>query len=474
MNTRTEHDSLGPMTIPADAYYGAQTARAIENFPVSGLRAHPALILAFVQLKQAAALANVELGTLDPKIGEAIITAADEVRHGALLDQFVVDVYQAGAGTSFNMNANEVLANRALEILGKSKGEYAALSPNDHVNMAQSTNDTFPTATHVALLMMHRLLDPVLGRLAEALCAKGLEFAKVYKLGRTHLQDAVPVTLGMEFEAYGDCIARGRRILAEAAKELEPVALGATAVGTGMNAHPRYRELAVKHLSELTGLPLRTDRNLREALQSHLPIAHFSGTLRTLAGELSRIASDLRLLCSGPISGLAEITLPAVQPGSSIMPGKINPSMPECLNMICFHIIGNDLTVSLAAQGGQLELNVFTPISAAVLLHSMTTLINFLPVFTDKCIAGITADAEKCWEYFERNPALATALNPHIGYLKAAKLAKESMARKKPVKHLAVEQRLITEEMAEEIFNPERLVAPREHEPSRKRSRKKS
>jgi aspartate ammonia-lyase len=361
MENRKEIDPLGERAIPKNAYYGIQTLRATENFPVSGIKAPLPFIKAYVLIKKAVATANAQVGWLEPKTAKAIIQACDEVLAGKLLDQFVVDVFQAGAGTSFNMNVNEVLANRALEILGKTKGDYKNVNPNDHVNMGQSTNDTFPTALHVSVLMALQPLLSALDELAEAFEELGRKNANVLKSGRTHLQDAVPVTIGQEFTAYGSAIANACAELRKSQENLYAVALGGTATGTGANAHPDYKQIAIAELAKMTGFSLKPAWNNFEALQSHRAAQTVSSALKELALELMRIANDLRLLASGPTTGLNEITLPSVQPGSSIMPGKVNPVMAECLDMVAFQVVGNDLAVSLAVQAGQLELNVMTP-----------------------------------------------------------------------------------------------------------------
>jgi fumarate hydratase, class II len=455
---RLEKDPLGQKEIPDEAYYGIQTARAVENFPVSGLRAHPVFIRSYVELKKAAALANMELEVLERTRGEAIVKAAKDVLSGRFPDQFPVDAFQAGAGTSFNMNVNEVLANRALEILGRSKGDYAYLSPNDHVNMAQSTNDTFPTACHLAVHAHAELLLLSLRGLAEGLFRKGGEFLGIPKTGRTHLMDATPVSLGDEFRAYGSAVARAARRVAERRDDLLELPIGGTATGTGINAPPGYTQKIVSILGGMRRQPFRSAENSFEMLQSRAHLAAFSGALRECAQELIRIANDLRLLNSGPTAGLAEILLPAVQPGSSIMPGKVNPVMAECLNMICFQVIGNDTVVSLAAQAGQMELNVMTPVMIHNILQSMDLLIRFLPVFTEKCVDGIRADEEKCRSYLLKNPSLATLLSQRIGYLEAAKLAKESLEKDIPVPELVVQKGILSAEEAKELFSTENLM----------------
>ncbi|MEW6669990.1 MAG: aspartate ammonia-lyase [Thermodesulfobacteriota bacterium] len=461
---RLEKDPLGEMEIPEEVYYGIQTARAVENFPVSGLRAHPVFIRSYVEIKKAAALANMELGLLERTRGEAIVKAAEELLSGRFMDQFPVDAFQAGAGTSFNMNVNEVLANRALEILGRNKGDYAYLSPNDHVNMAQSTNDTFPTACHLAVHAHAEPLLKVLQGLAQGLFRKGLEFQGIAKTGRTHLMDATPVGLGDEFRAYGSAVARAARRIEQRRDDLLELPIGGTATGTGINAPAGYRRKIVSILSRMRRQAFRPAGDSFEMLQSRSHLAAFSGALRECAQELGRIANDLRLLNSGPTAGLAEILLPAVQPGSSIMPGKVNPVMAECLNMICFQVIGNDTAVSLAAQAGQMELNVMTPVMIHNILQSMDLLIRFLPVFTERCVEGIRADEEKCRSYLLKNPSLATLLSPRIGYLGAAKLAKESREKGIPVPELAVKKKLLTPQEAEEIFSTENLLGRKNRE----------
>jgi aspartate ammonia-lyase len=457
---RIENDTLGAVAVPDDALYGAQTQRAVENYPVSGLREHPQFIRAFIVLKKAAALANRELGTLEPRLADAIVKACDQIlddfeghrRH------FVVDVFQAGAGTSFNMNCNEVIANLANLALGGRLGEYKPVHPNDHVNMAQSTNDVFPTAIRVAAVMMTGRLVPELQRLVLAFDEKGTQFADVIKSGRTHLQDAVPVTLGQEFRAYAAALKRANRLLVDASMELFDLGIGGTAAGTGMNAPRGYRQTVVKHLNALTGSEFRPAPDLRESMQSQLPVAAVSSALRNVALELTRITNDLRLLASGPQTGLAEVILPAVQPGSSIMPGKVNPSMLECMNQICFHVLGGATAIDYAVQAGQLELNVMMPLMAFELLFSIDILTNYLPVFVEKCIRGIDADRERCEAYYISSPSLATALNPIIGYARAAEIAKESAKSGRPIPELLREKNILSEEEIARIFTPEFLA----------------
>ncbi len=457
---RVERDTLGEVRVPDDALWGAQAQRAVENYPVSGLREHPIFIRSFIQLKKAAALANKELSGLEPKLAGAIVAACDELlnNEAKYRDQFVVDVFQAGAGTSFNMNVNEVIANLANRSLGGKLGEYTPVHPNDHVNMAQSTNDVFPTAIRVAATALLNELWPQIDKLATAFDERGAAFADVIKSGRTHLQDAVPVTLGQEFKAYGAAIRRATRLFRDAAKELLVLAIGGTAAGTGINTPKGYRFVVVRHLNQITGLQFTSQEDLREGMQSQLPVSAVSGAYRNLALELTRIMNDLRLLASGPQTGLAEIILPVVQPGSSIMPGKVNPSMLECMNQVLFHIIGSDTALALAVQAGQLDLNVMMPLMAFELLFSIEILKNYLPVFVEKCIRGIEADRERCEAYYISSPSLATALNPLIGYARAAEIAKESAKNGKPIPQLLREKKLLSEEEIARIFTPEFLA----------------
>jgi aspartate ammonia-lyase len=432
--------------------------RATENFPVSGLKGPIQIIKAYVLIKKAAATANMQVGWLDKKIGEAIIAACDEVLDGKLVDQFVVDVFQAGAGTSFNMNTNEVLANRALEILGKEKGNYKFVSPNDHVNMAQSTNDTYPTALHVSVLTALQPLLKALDELAAAFNGLGEKNVQVLKSGRTHLQDALPVTMGQEFTAYGSAISNVAAELRRRQENLYAVALGGTAVGTGANTHADYKRLAVGELAKLSGFPLKPASNNFEALQSHRAAQTVSSGLKELALELIRIANDLRLLASGPTTGINEITLPPVQPGSSIMPGKVNPVMAECLDMVAYQVVGCDAAVSMAVQAGQLELNVMTPAIAYNMLFSIQILENYIPIFTEKCVRGIAVDEKRCEQYLEKNPSLATLLAPKIGYLEAAKIAKQAQAENRTVKEVALEKGLLAKEELDKIFSRKNLL----------------
>jgi aspartate ammonia-lyase len=458
---RVEHDSMGDVNVPVNAYYGVQTQRAVENFPVSGRKAHPAMIRALVAVKRACAMANESLGKLDQRRSRAICQACDEVLgRGLLLDQWVVDLYQAGAGTSMNMNTNEVLANRALELMNKHRGQYDVLSPNDHVNMSQSTNDTFPTAMHVAALLVWRDLRLALEQMVRDLSAKARIFNTVIKSGRTHLQDAVPIRLGQEFAAYSAAVADAIAEIDHAAGGLCEVALGGSAVGTGLNTHERWSGTVVPQLGKLLDLPLRPARDLRQRMQSMLPVATMSAAMRNLALELIRIANDLRLMASGPRTGLAEIELPPVQPGSSIMPGKVNPSMPECLNMICFQVVGNDAAVAMASQAGQLELNVMMPGMTVSLLDSMEYLKNFLPVFCKKCLAGITVNVDRCESYFENSVGLATILNQKIGYLKAAEVAKRAVAEGRSALDIIRQENLIPAKELKALLDIKTVTEP--------------
>ncbi len=455
---RTERDPLGELDVPADAYYGIQTARAVENFPISGLRAPDDLITATILVKKAAAESNLALGRLTPEIANAIRAAADEILAGAFRDQFVVDVYQAGAGTSHNMNANEVLANRAGELLGEPKGAYTRVHPNDHVNMGQSTNDVYPTATRLALLLGAAPLVAAAEALSVSLEHKSEEFAAVLKTGRTHLQDAVPITLGQEFGGYAECVRRGADDVVSAARQLHELNIGATAVGTGLNAGDQYRTLVVAHLTRYTNLPLTPAANLFRVTQSMGDVLAYSSAMRRLAVETGKIASDLRLLSSGPRAGIAEIALPAVQPGSSIMPGKVNPSVPEMVNQVCFQVMGCDATVAIACEAGQLELNVMMPVIAWNALHASKILREALKVFRLRCVAGITADQARARELLDRSTATATALSPYIGYAATAEIAKESVKSGKTIRALVLERGLMNEGRLNEILSVESMT----------------
>jgi aspartate ammonia-lyase len=444
--------------VPADALYGVQTQRAVENFPISGLRAVPSLVRAIVHIKRAAAMTHRTTKRLDKKRADAIIKAADEVLAGDHADQFVVDVYQAGAGTSMNMNVNEVLANRANEILGAKRGAYDPVHPNDHVNMAQSTNDVVPTAMRIAALDLLGPLTSALSSLKKSLSGRAEAFDDIVKAGRTHLQDAMPIRLGQEFGAWASSIERSTRRLSAAADYLRELGIGGSAVGTGVNVEPEYPTLIVTALRESTGQLLRTGGNRIQLMQSMGDIAAFSAALRGLAVEISKIASDLRLMASGPRTGLDEIVLPAVQPGSSIMPGKVNPSVPEMVNQVCFQVIGNDTTVAIAAEHGQLELNVMMPVIAHNVQFSMTILTNAIRVLDEKCVAGITAVEEQAAYWVERSAALSTALAPYIGYAKAAELAKESVKTGESIRELAKRKKVLPAADLDRVLDLRRMT----------------
>ncbi len=459
--TRTERDSLGDLQVPQEALWGAQTQRAIENYPISGQRMDPAMVAAVAAIKAAAARTHAALGMLSPEKATAIEQASMELLQGQWRDHVVVDVYQAGAGTSFHMNVNEVIANRANQLLGEEVGLYSQVHPNDHVNKGQSTNDVIPTAMRLAALELARPLEAALSDLAAALDAKGEEFDDVVKSGRTHLQDAVPVRLGQEFKAYAAAVRRGHRALHETVAALNELGLGGSAVGTGLNTPEAYRERVVDELRPILGLPdLRPAEDYFEAMQSMAVFANVSGALRTLAIELGRIANDLRLLSSGPRTGLHEIVLPAVQPGSSIMPGKVNPSIAEMLNQVCFQVIGCDATVASAAGAGQLELNVMMPVIAHNLLFAMRLLANAVEVFTARCVSGIEADVERCREYAASSVGLATVLNPLIGYAAAAEVAKTSTRTGMPIPAVVRAMGLLSEDQIRTTFAPQALTEP--------------
>jgi aspartate ammonia-lyase len=457
---RSEKDSLGVKRIPADVYYGIQTARAVENYPISGMRAHPTLIRAIGMVKQAAAEANRALGLVDEKRAKAIAEAAKEVVAGKWNDQFVVDVFQAGAGVSFHMNANEVIANRAIRLLRGKLGDYKIVHPNDHVNYGQSTNDVFPTSMRLATLLELEKLYPVLDSLAAAFAAKGKEFHHIMKSGRTHMQDAVPMRLGQEFAAYSVAVSKAAESIRRAGDSLRELGLGGSAVGTGINTHPDYRVKAIASLARISGQKVVPAGDMRWAMQSNACMAEVSGTLRNLALEIIRISTDLRLLASGPNTGFYEIVLPALQPGSSIMPGKINPVMPELAAMVCFQVIGNDTAVAFAVQAGQLELNVMMPTMTYSVLQSITIMTNMLRVFSTRCVAGITANEKRANFYAQSTVSLATALNPYIGYAKAAEIAKEAVATGRSIIDIAREKNLLSEEEIAEILDPVRMTEP--------------
>ncbi len=460
---RIERDTLGEVKVPAGAYYGAQTARAVENFPISGIGPKRVFVWATALIKLAAAETNASLGLLDKRIARAVVKAATEAEEGRLDEHFVVDVYQAGAGTSHNMNANEVIANRAIELLGGRRGDYTIVHPNDHVNMAQSTNDTFPTAMRLAALKSSEELLKSLGLLEAELVKKAKRFDRIIKSARTHLQDAVPIRLGQDFSAYAESVRKRTADIKDTLKALKNLPIGATAAGTGLNTHPRYRKEVVKRLSFHTGIKgLRPAPDMLEAINSAADFSAFSGALRLAALELIRIANDLRLLSSGPKTGLGEIRLPAVQPGSSIMPGKVNPVMAEMLNMVCFQVVGNDTAVVMAAQAGQLELNVMGPVINYNILQSIEILTTAVAAFTTRCVKGIEADRERCRYFFENSVGLATVLNPVIGYVKAAEVAKEAASTGKTIKDITIERGVLTEKEWNLLFEPEAVTGPRD------------
>jgi len=455
---RTEKDPLGSLDVPAAALYGVQTVRATVNFPISGLRPLPMFVTGVVWIKKAAALTHRETGRLDPRLADAIIQAADEVLAGQHRENFVVDVYQAGAGTSHNMNVNEVLANRANEILGSARGTYAPVHPNDHVNMAQSTNDVIPTAIRLGVLALATGLHGAATQLRDSLLEKGRAFDDVLKSGRTHLQDAMPIRLGQEFHAYGGTIDRNIQRLDQAADYLRELGIGGSAVGTGVNVEPSYPALMVRHLEELTGLTLRAGADRVQLMQSMGDVAAFSGQLRTLAVDLSKCASDLRLMASGPRTGLDELVLPAVQPGSSIMPGKVNPSIAEMVNQVCFQVMGNDLCVAIAAEHGQLELNVMMPVIAHNVMLSVMILTSAMTQLADRCVRGIEANREQCAYWLERSAALATALAPRIGYARAAELSKQSVKEGVLVRDMVKRDHLLPADEIDEVLDLRKMT----------------
>ncbi len=460
---RTEHDLLGSRAVPADAYYGIHTLRALENFRITGtaISIYPELVVALACIKEAAAVANCELGLLDARLAGAIRRACEEVRGGRLLDQFVVDVIQGGAGTSTNMNANEVLCNRALELLGHAKGDYQVLHPLDHLNLSQSTNDVYPTAIRLALNFDIRRLLAEMAALRAAFAAKAAEFADVLKVGRTQLQDAVPMTLGQEFSTYAVMLAEDEQRLSEAATLIREINLGATAIGTGINTHPDYPALVTRRLSEIAGVDLVLAPNLVEATQDTGAFVQLSGVLKRIAVKLSKTCHDLRLLSSGPRAGIGEIVLPAVQAGSSIMPGKVNPVIPEVVNQIAFEVIGNDITVTMAAEAGQLQLNAFEPIIAHNLFRSLAYLAAGCRTLNERCVQGIVANRERARRLLDESTALVTALNPYLGYAVASEIAQEALATGVRVYDLVLARKLMTREQLDSILRPEMLTQPR-------------
>lgn len=457
---RMEKDSLGEKKIRDTAYFGVQTQRSVENYPISGIRSHSFLIRAYALVKYAAARTNAEAGLLEDGRARAIQKAALEIAEGAFAEHFVVDVFQSGAGTALNMNMNEVIANRSLEILGHKRGEYGEVHPNDHVNMSQSTNDTYPTAMRIAVLFKLKEFYPALSKLAASFYKKGREFDSVITTARTHLQDAVPIRLGQEFTAYGITLEESLKDIKQNADDLLEVSIGGTAVGTGINTPHGYGRRVLRYLKAVTKLPLVASANLVESTQSQRQIAHISASLRNCAIEVNRIARDLRLLASGPNTGIAEITLPPAQPGSSIMPGKVNPSILECVNMVCFEVMGVDSTVALAVSGGELNLNVFMPLMSFKLLYAIEIFQNALTILREKCVAGIAANKARCLDYAFRSPSIITALNPLIGYAASAKIAEECIKTGKPIQAIILEKGILSQEQLNKLLDPFRLTEP--------------
>ena len=457
---RMEHDFLGEIAIPDEIYYGVQTTRALENFAITGHKLNDDFIKSFGIVKAAAAKANMKTGRMPKDIGNAIVQAAEEIADGKFHDQFVVDPIQGGAGTSINMNANEVIANRALEILGEKKGNYELISPNNHVNMAQSTNDVMPTAMRICTITKAKKLIIALEEMAAAFTDKGDSFKHILKMGRTHLQDAVPITLGQEFYAYAEAVKRGIKRIQENIKNMHRVNMGATAVGTGLNAEPEYIEFVVEELSKLTGEEIESADNLVDATQNTDQMAEFSSALKVTALALCKIANDLRLMASGPRTGLGEISLPERQPGSSIMPGKVNPVIPEVVNQVVYQVVGNDLAISMAVENGQFELNVMEPVMAYNLFNSLTILTNAVNALNYKCVKGIRANEERCREMIDKSVGIVTALLPHIGYEQASSVAKEALKTGQSVRNLVIAGGLLTAEQLEIILSPEEMTRP--------------
>ena len=457
---RTEKDSIGTKEVPEDVYYGVQSLRAAENFRITGLSMHSEVINSLAQINKAAAITNCEVGILDKKIAEAIVQACDEITAGKLHDEFIVDPIQGGAGTSINMNANEVIANRAIEILGGEKGDYSIVHPNDHVNCGQSTNDVIPTAGKITSLKLLKNAKKELERLYEALCVKAKEFDAIIKMGRTQMQDAVPIRLGQEFQAYSAAIRRDITRMETAQEEMKCLNLGGTAIGTGINADEKYLKRIVPNLAEITGMDLVQAYDLIDATQNLDPFVAVSGAVKACAVTLSKIANDFRLMSSGPRCGFAEINLPAKQNGSSIMPGKVNPVIPEVVNQVAFNIIGNDVTITMAAEAGQLELNAFEPITFYCLFQSIDTLAYAVETFVDNCVTGITANEERCKELVENSVGIVTALSPHVGYAKAAAIAKEAINTGTSVRKLILKEGILTEAELEEILDVKGMTEP--------------
>ena len=444
MKYRSDKDSLGTIKIPSDVYYGPFTGRAIKQYQVTGQKPHPYLIKSFVMIKRSAAIANMKTKVINKKQGTAIVNACDKILSGKYQDQFVVDMINSGAGTAFNMNVNEVIANVALKVLGKKQGQYQFIHPNDHVNMSQSSNDTYPTAMHMSILFSLKELVPIIDKLITALDKKAKKFSKYKKIGRTHLMDALPVTLGNEFGAYVTSLTKAQHVIISSISQLEQISLGGTAVGTGANTSKGYRKIVIIELARISKLKLIPQKNMQYSLQSRFAITNTSSALKNFAIELGKISNDIRLMASGPVAGLSEIGIPAVHAGSSIMPGKVNPSLAECMNMICFSVIGNDTAVSFAAHAGQFELNVMLPGMLKAILDSTDMLTNFLPIFSKNLIDGLTANQSKLRANIENSPVIVTLLTPKIGYLKSAELFKESLKTGKTIRELVIAKKLLT------------------------------
>ena len=444
MKFRTDKDSLGSVKVPYNAFYGPFTGRAIKQYNVTGQKSHKNLIRSFVMIKRSTAIANMKTKVINKKQGTAIVNACDKILSGKYQDQFVVDMINSGAGTAFNMNSNEVIANVGLKILGKRQGQYQFLHPNDHVNMSQSSNDTYPTAMHMSILFSIKELIPIIDKLIKSLDKKAKKFSKYKKIGRTHLMDALPVTLGSEFEAYATSLIKSQHAIIASIPQLEQISLGGTAVGTGANTPKGYRKIVITELSKISKLKLTPQKNMQHSLQSRFAVTNTSSALKNFAIELGRISNDIRLMASGPVAGLSEIGIPAVHAGSSIMPGKVNPSLAECMNMICFSIMGNDTTVSFAAHAGQFELNVMLPGMLRAILDSTDMLTNFLPIFSKNLIDGLTANQSKLQKNIENSPVIVTLLAPKIGYLKSAELFKESLNTGKTIRELVISKKLLT------------------------------
>ncbi len=461
MKTRIEHDSLGAKKVPASAYYGAETARAIENYPISGMRCHPHFVWATAAIKKAAAQANMSLKRLNPRIGRAIVRASEEVMAGKFKDHFVVDVFQSGAGVSQHMNTNEVIANRALELLGYRRGDYAKVHSHDHVNMGQSTNDVMPAALRLAAIKLLHELYPEVARLADTLSKKAVEFRRVIKSGRTHMQDAAPVTLGQEFSGYAQAVCKSLARIQESERHLHELGIGGSAVGTGLNTTLAYRRKLIQNLNKITKFNLKSGANLFELMQSTADFSAVSGALKTFALVMIQISNDLRLLSSGPKTGFNEIILPARQPGSSIMPGKINPVMPEMMTVIGFQVVGLDTSVSMATQAGQLELNVMIPTVIYSLLQSIEILKNGVERFTTLCVVGIKANKAECLQYAETSFGIAAALNPYLGYGTAAQIVKESVKTGKTLREIILKRKLLPERKLRQILSPAKLTRPK-------------